>query len=430
MNTGTKTNVPVDYDSAQRIFAKLVKEKKSKGYTEGQDATPYQHSEQQPSGILPQLLNPIDEAQALDLVQDDNWCMQEKQDGRRLIIRKRGQDIIGINKKGNTVGLPLPVFDVVRGFDADVTIDGESIGDHLYAFDLLEMEGVDIRSWPYRERLAALMNLLFSVQQRTIKLVDTAFTTEQKLAFLVDFQTRTDEFYIEALRRIHAGDIGKIAFAEGIYHADSPWVKWYDALSKNPTDPDTRLHAWGLDKVLSGDIITEQNIHTLDVVNWLMGAAPRHAVGSCGLTSRPKIGSCADHFSCYFQFPDSVGVTFSSKQFNGYDTKPDGIRVRAFGQNGVLESEYGGNVMIRGDNYYRGGKSPGIYAAGARANIATFYAKITSQNFTNVTVAPSVQSTLITILGRTAAYRGELVTWKNLLAANERLVADLNGLKD
>ena len=65
-----------------------------------------------------------------------------------------------------------------------MTIDGESIGDHLYAFDLLEMEGVDIRSWPYRERLAALMNLLFSVQQRTIKLVDTAFTTEQKLALL------------------------------------------------------------------------------------------------------------------------------------------------------------------------------------------------------------------------------------------------------
>ncbi len=107
-----------------------------------------------------------------------------------------------------------------------------------------------------------------------------------------------------------------------------------------------------------------------------------------------------------------------------------GIRVRAFGQKGVLETEYGGNVMIRGDNFYRGGKSPGIYEAGARANIATFYTKITTQNFDNTTVAPSVQSNLITILGRTAAYRGELVTWENLLAANERLEADLNGLKD
>jgi hypothetical protein len=104
----------------------------------------------------------------------DNWCMQEKQDGRRLLIRKRGQDIDGINKKGNTVGLALPLFDVLKAFDADVIIDGESIGDNLYAFDLLELDGVDIRSWPYRERLAALMNLLFSVQQRIIKLVHTA----------------------------------------------------------------------------------------------------------------------------------------------------------------------------------------------------------------------------------------------------------------
>ena len=183
MNTGTKTNVPVNFD-AKRIFDKLVKEKRAKGYTEGEAGTPYQHSDQQPSGILPQLLNAIDEEQVLRLIQDDNYCMQEKHDGRRLIIQKQGQNITGINKKGNTVGLSLPVFDVVRGFDADVTIDGESIGDNLFAFDLLELDGVDIRSWPYRERLAALMNLLFSVQQRTIKLVETAFTAEQKLALL------------------------------------------------------------------------------------------------------------------------------------------------------------------------------------------------------------------------------------------------------
>jgi len=254
--------------------------------------------------------------------------------------------------------------------------------------------------------------------------------TEEKLVFLVDFQTRTDEFFIEAMRRVHAGDLGKIAFAEGSYHAENPFAQWNDALRNHPNDPETRLHAWGLDKVLSGDIITEQNIHTLDVVSWLMGAPPLHAVGACALTVRPKLGSCADHFTCHFEFPERVGVTFSSRQFNGYDTKPDGIRVRAFGQTGVLETEYGGSVLIRGDNFYRGGKSPGIYEAGARANIATFHACITQPNFANATVPPSVQSTLLTILGRTAAYRGELVTWNQLLAANERLEADLNGLKD
>jgi len=173
LNTGTKTNVPVDYADAKRIFDKLVKEKMSKGYAQGEAGTPYQHRDQQPSGILPQLLNSIDESQVLNLIPDDAWCMQEKQDGRRLIVRKHGQDVVGINKKGNIVGLSLPLFQIVRAFDADVTIDGESIGDNLFAFDLLELDGVDIRSWPYRERLAALMNLLFSVQQRVSRFKET-----------------------------------------------------------------------------------------------------------------------------------------------------------------------------------------------------------------------------------------------------------------
>jgi bifunctional non-homologous end joining protein LigD len=184
LNTGTKTNVPVDYETAEKIFNKLVKEKKGKGYTEGQDGPKYQHVEKQSSGILPQLLNSIDESRVLDLMNDDGYCAQEKFDGRRMLIRKQGEDIAGINKKGNVIGLSLPLFDAVRLFEGEVVLDGESIGDNYYAFDLLVLDGVDIRDWPYRERLAALMNLLFGIQQTIIKFVDTAFTTEQKLVML------------------------------------------------------------------------------------------------------------------------------------------------------------------------------------------------------------------------------------------------------
>ena len=184
LNTGTKTNVPVEFDDARRIYEKLVREKQAKGYTAGEDAPRYQHTEKQPSGLLPQLLNSIEEKQVLDLMADDSWCAQEKYDGRRLIVRKEGAAINGINKKGNLVGLPEPLFKVIHQYDADVVIDGESIGDNYHAFDLLVLDGVDIRNWPYRERLAALMNLLFGVQQTVIKFANTAFTTEQKLALL------------------------------------------------------------------------------------------------------------------------------------------------------------------------------------------------------------------------------------------------------
>ena len=39
LNTGTKTNVPVEFEAAQRVFTKLNTEKKSKGYTEGEAGT-------------------------------------------------------------------------------------------------------------------------------------------------------------------------------------------------------------------------------------------------------------------------------------------------------------------------------------------------------------------------------------------------------
>ena len=76
MSTGTKTQTPVDYDTATRIFTKLVNEKKAKGYTEGPEGTPYQNSpkEDRVTGLLPQLLNPIDEQEVKRLLKDPAWC--------------------------------------------------------------------------------------------------------------------------------------------------------------------------------------------------------------------------------------------------------------------------------------------------------------------------------------------------------------------
>ena len=101
-----------------------------------------------------------------------------------------------------------------------------------------------------------------------------------------------------------------------------------------------------------------------------------------------------------------------------------------FGSKGVLETAYGNDmVMIRGENFYRGGRSPGIYKDGAVANIKTFHQNIADGNFENPTVAPSVRSNLVTILGRTAAYTGRKVNWKRLVKSTEKLDANLKGLE-
>lgn len=92
LQTGVKTPNPVDYQAALKVYEKLVREKMAKGYTPGEDGTPYQGTEREAvaTGVFPQLLNPIDEEQAQHLVSDDDWWMQEKFDGKRILIRKEG----------------------------------------------------------------------------------------------------------------------------------------------------------------------------------------------------------------------------------------------------------------------------------------------------------------------------------------------------
>jgi predicted dehydrogenase len=253
--------------------------------------------------------------------------------------------------------------------------------------------------------------------------------TSKKLAFLVDFQTRAHPAFIEALRRVHDGAIGELVFGEATYHAESPWEEHYEVLKSSPDDPELRLRAWGLDRALSGDIITEQEIHTLDVANWIMREPPLWSVGSGGLKARPKVGTCWDHFVVYYQYPNDVAVEFSGRQFKGHGTA-EGIKNRMFGSKGILETEYGGTVVIRGENFFNGGRTTDIYEAGAVSNVAAFRKCIMGGDFANPTVGPSVQSNLITILGRKAAFEKRRVTWEELLRDEERLKPNLAGLKD
>jgi myo-inositol 2-dehydrogenase / D-chiro-inositol 1-dehydrogenase len=261
---------------------------------------------------------------------------------------------------------------------------------------------------------------------RTIE-ASAAKATAGRQCFLVDFQTRANEFFIEALRRVHGGAIGRFAFGEATYHAEDPFGE--QAQYARANDAESRLRAWGLSRELSGDIITEQNIHTLDVASWIMGTPPVSAYGTGGRKFR-DVGNCFDTFSIVFEYAGDVGVTFSSRQFNGHGTRPEGIRNRMFGSDGVLEAEYGGQVLIRGKQFYRGGETPTIYEQGAVNNIAAFHDAIQRENYRNQTVAESVRSNLVTILGRTAAYKGAVVAWDELMHSPERFEPDLSGLKD
>ena len=250
--------------------------------------------------------------------------------------------------------------------------------------------------------------------------------TEKKLVLLVDFQTRAHPSYQEAVRVVHGGGIGRIISGEAAYQTGDTWGRMDALLRGNPNSAETRLRAWGADRTLSGDIITEQNIHALDVASWILDAAPLRAYGEGGRTRPPVPNGVWDNFSVIFDYPNDVRLTFSSKQA-GRNWEDIGCRV--YGLEGVIDTHYFGVVKVLCNDAYNGGTMANLYTDGVVNNIAAFHKAVTTADFSNPTVAPSVRSNLATILGRTAAYRRAPVTWEEMMQANEKWEAGLQGLK-
>lgn len=249
--------------------------------------------------------------------------------------------------------------------------------------------------------------------------------TEKKLAFLVDFQTRAMPSYQEVVSRIHKGELGKLVTVYAEYQTSLMFEDRDAQLRKDPKNPEVRLRSWGIDRVLSGDVITEQNIHALDVATWIVNAEPIKAYGHGG-RARPFLGDCWDHYSILFFFPDDLVVTFTAKQVGfGFDD----IMVRAHGTQGTAETNYGGRCWLKSREDVFDGATDNIYLVGAQKNIATFYENITKGDCSNTTVAPSVRSNLTTILGRTAAYKKTEVTWSQMMKSAEKWHFDAKGLK-
>jgi myo-inositol 2-dehydrogenase/D-chiro-inositol 1-dehydrogenase len=249
-------------------------------------------------------------------------------------------------------------------------------------------------------------------------ILSSAEKAKGRLSFLVDFQTRSQPVFQEAAKRVQEGAIGAPVLGHVFYHAGRLNPKDRPGMSV----AEARLRNWVFDKVLSGDIIVEQNIHVLDVANWYLQSHPLKATGTGGRKARVDVGDCWDHFLVEYWYPNGVKVDFSSAQFTkGFND----LCIRVYGTLGTIDSHYGGAININGDNPWKGSDKDDTFLQGAINNVKAFTESIRTGKFLN-NVAPSVESNLVAILGRIAAYREGTVTWEEMMQANEKLEADLS----
>ena len=190
LTAGTKTPDPVSLEQAQAIHQKLVASKVAKGYQEGNPGRPYRQSpipnpgtgsnDGRDTGIRCQLLNPIEKEEVSRLLTDNLHCLQEKHDDRRLLVRKQGDEITGINRRGLVVAIPEPIRLAVAAIPFDVLIDGEAVGETLHAFDLLEVKGNDLRPRRYLDRHSGLL-MVIPPNLLALRWVSTAVEPDDKI---------------------------------------------------------------------------------------------------------------------------------------------------------------------------------------------------------------------------------------------------------
>lgn len=180
LTIGTKTNIPTTLEAATKIYEKLVSEKKAKGYTPSSDGKAFAMTERagDVSGLLPQLLNPIEERDVDRYLDDDAWVMEEKHDGRRLMVRVSAGTVEGANRKGLLVSLPREIEDALKHGE-DCVLDGELVGAKFYVFDVLAYAGEDLSDRGYVERVATRSGIPFS-DRGAVDAVETFVGTEAK----------------------------------------------------------------------------------------------------------------------------------------------------------------------------------------------------------------------------------------------------------
>jgi len=191
------------YEQAKRVYDRILREKTGKGYQIAQ-ATANGNAAiavglpatKERSGHTPELLTPIEEPDALRLAQDSAWWFQQKFDGRRLAVQKKNGQYTGINKLGQIISIDSSLTESLDLVQAEeFLVDGEITGSYFRLWDLLSVNGMDLRIEPYEIRYVHLTRHFRGVRG-ALEVCETAITAKNKIAFVKRMHAANAEGFV------------------------------------------------------------------------------------------------------------------------------------------------------------------------------------------------------------------------------------------
>lgn len=227
-------------------------------------------------------------------------------------------------------------------------------------------------------------------------------------------QRRHQRDYWEAYLQVKNGAIGDVLSATAHWNQGAWWNK-----AKRPewSDMEYNIRNWFNIKWLSGDHILDQAVHNIDVATWFTGWLPEKAVGYGG-RARRLTGDIFDFFSVDYSYANNKRMMATARQIDGCDQN---VSESVTGTGGVL---YTGGTEMRIENFegevlwkYDYEANPVV---GGHAQEHVHFVESIRKNQKVNQAEDIALSTLVSIMGREAAYTGKEITWEEIMASDLR----------
>jgi predicted dehydrogenase len=226
---------------------------------------------------------------------------------------------------------------------------------------------------------------------------------------------RYDDGFRETVKRLHDGAVGDVVTLQA---NDYRTGRWNRPRQPDWTDMTYQMRNWYNFTWLSGDFNVEQHVHYLDVCAWIMkDEYPVRAVGLGGrqVLTGPEYGNIYDHFSVVYEYANGVKLFSTCCQHPRCRSDMSAHVAGTKGRARFSDRKKGLAIQANGDWHYDWPTNDmyqtehdllfAAIRAGKPINNGEYMAK----------------SSLLAIMGRMAAYTGQLITWEMALNSKEDL---------